>query len=177
MIHPIKHFHVVHRHRQVVMQHCLKAGIPLQGLVHDLSKYSPTEFIPGAIYYMGDKSPTVMERQVHGQSKAWMHHKGRNKHHCEYWSDYQSKTKKQEPVRMPPKYVIEMFCDRVAACKVYQGSHYTDEEPLKFYRLGYGIECMHPETARVLEKWLVMLKEKGEEETFAYIRSLHRHIY
>ena len=159
------------------MHHCKLAGIPFQGLIHDLSKYSPSEFIPGAIYFMGDKSPTVMERKVHGQSIAWMHHKGRNKHHSEYWVDYKSSSRRQEPVRMPAKYVIEMFCDRVAACKVYQGDKYTQDKPLQFFRKGYGIECMHPETAKVLESWLVMLAEQGEEKTFAYIRSLHRHVY
>lgn len=74
MFHPIKHFKTISRHRWLVMQHCVKAGIPLQGLVHDLSKYGPTEFIPGARYYLGDKSPNVAEREKKGASLAWMHH-------------------------------------------------------------------------------------------------------
>lgn len=48
MAHPIKHFITITKHRHRVMLHCFKAGIPFQGLTHDLSKYSPTEFIPGA---------------------------------------------------------------------------------------------------------------------------------
>ena len=67
MFHPIKHFKTISRHRWLVMQHCVKAGIPLQGLVHDLSKYGPTEFIPGARYYLGDKSPNVAEREKKGR--------------------------------------------------------------------------------------------------------------
>lgn len=83
MIHPIKHFTLVHKHRMAVMHHCRMAGIPWQGLVHDLSKFSPSEFIPGVKYYLGNKSPNVREREIWGYSSAWLHHKGRNKHHFE----------------------------------------------------------------------------------------------
>ena len=166
MFHPIKHFKTISRHRWLVMQHCVKAGIPLQGLVHDLSKYGPTEF-----------SPNVAEREKKGASLAWMHHKGRNKHHFEYWIDYQIKIRRPGPVRMPARYLIEMFCDRVAASKVYQGENYSQEKPLEYLRSGHAKTLMHPETARVLEEWLEMLAEKGEDATFSHIRSLHRHVY
>lgn len=177
MIHPIKHFKVVFRHRQAVMRHCIMAGIPVQGLFHDLSKFSPQEFIPGAIYFLGYKSPNVRERDVHGYSSAWMHHKGRNKHHYEYWVDYNVKTHREEAVRMPAKYLIEMFCDRVAASKIYQGSAYTEDKPLEYLVNSKAKSSMHPDTARVLESWLRMLAEKGEAETFAYIKGLHRQVY
>ena len=77
----LKHFITVTRHRHKVFVHCVKVGIPLQGLLHDLSKYSLTEFVPGAKYYRGNRSPNEAEREDIGYSKAWMHHKGRNKHH------------------------------------------------------------------------------------------------
>lgn len=177
MIHPIKHFRLVHRHRMAVMRHCCMAGIPWQGLVHDLSKFSPSEFIPGVKYFMGYKSPNVRERDLWGYSSAWLHHKGRNKHHFEYWVDYNIKKHREEAVRMPVKYVVEMFCDRVAACKVYQGSAYNDRKPLDYYLNGHAESAMHPETARVLESWLRMLAEEGEAATFAYIKGLHRKVY
>ena len=128
MIHPVKHFITITKHRHVVIKHCRKAGILWQGLRHDLSKYSPSEFIPGAKYFQGDRSPNEEERRLYGYSKAWMHHKGRNRHHFEYWTDYDPKTKLMEPVKMPPRYVAEMFCDRVAACRIYQGEKYTDAQ-------------------------------------------------
>lgn len=177
MIHPIKHFRLVHRHRMAVMRHCCMAGIPWQGLVHDLSKFSPSEFIPGVKYFMGYKSPNVRERDLWGYSSAWLHHKGRNKHHFEYWVDYNIKKHREEAVRMPGKYVVEMFCDRVAASKVYQGSAYNDRKPLDYYLNGHAESAMHPETARVLESWLRMLAEEGEAATFAYIKGLHRKVY
>ena len=119
----------------MVIKHCKKAGIFWQGLRHDLSKYSPTEFIPGAKYYLGTRSPNEAERNDIGYSTAWLHHKGRNRHHYEYWQDYNPKTKKMEPVEMPIKYFKEMFCDRVAASKIYQGKNYTNAHPLESSRL------------------------------------------
>ena len=152
------------------MAHCFRCGIPWRGLMHDLSKYSLTEFLPGVKYYTGNGSPTAGERRTVGYSKAWMHHKGRNKHHFEYWTDFSREAGKTVPVKMPLVYVIEMFCDRVAACKVYQKEEYTDSSALEYYNSRISGEDMHPETARLLGELLTMLSEKGEKETFRYIR-------
>ena len=172
MAHPFKHFHTITKHRHRVIAHCFKAGIGLQGLFHDLSKYSPAEFIPGAKYYLGTRSPNEKERELFGYSLAWMHHKGRNKHHFEYWVDLNMKEKRYMPVPMPQRYVTEMFCDRVAASKIYQGDKYTDRSALDYYVRGNARAKMHPETADLIESWLTMLAERGEEYTFNYIRSV-----
>ena len=87
------HFHTITHHRHKVISNCARAGILGQGLRHDLSKYSLTEFIPGVKYYTGTRSPNEGERRDIGYSKAWMHHKGRNKHHYEYWQDINRETK------------------------------------------------------------------------------------
>ena len=92
------HLKTITRHRHAVFIHCCKAGIPIRGLLHDLSKYSPDEFISGAKYYKGTRSPNEEERAIYGYSKAWLHHKGRNKHHFEYWSDINIKTRRYESV-------------------------------------------------------------------------------
>lgn len=169
------HLKTVTTHRFNVFVHCTKAGIFRQGLIHDLSKFSPTEFIPGVRYYQGFRSPNVGERDDLGVSYAWMHHKGRNKHHFEYWTDYSKETKEYVPVPMPRKYVIEMFCDRVAACKTYMKDKYTDRSALDYYMKRRDHRHMHPETAALLEELLNMLAERGEDETFRYIRgSLRR---
>ncbi|MBQ9958817.1 MAG: catalase [Oscillospiraceae bacterium] len=165
----IRHFITITKHRHAVMRHCFKAGIPWRGLLHDLSKYSPAEFIPGARYYQGNKSPQVEERRVHGYSAAWLHHKGRNKHHFEYWSDYVAGVG-VAPIEMPKQYLIEMFCDRVAACKIYQRDSYKEDAALRYYENAKKHYVMHPNTAAELEKLLVMLSEEGEERTFSYIR-------
>jgi hypothetical protein len=172
MIHPIKHFITVTRHRNAVCRHCFKAGIPLRGLLHDLSKFSPVEFIPGVKYYQGNRSPNEMERELFGHSAAWMHHKGRNRHHFEYWNDVNPKTKQYEPVKMPLKFFKELFCDRVAASKIYQGKNYTNAHPYDYYIRGNAKKYLHPETAALLEKLLMMLRDEGEEKTFKYLKAL-----
>lgn len=172
MAHPVKHFRTITKHRHAVIKHCFKAGIGIQGLFHDLSKYGPTEFIPGALYYQGTRSPNEGEREEKGFSKAWMHHKGRNRHHFEYWTDYDFKTKTMKGMPMPDRYIIEMFCDRVAASKIYQGKAYTAESSLKYFengRLRRG-DLIHETTSDKLEFLLKMLANEGEEKTFAYIR-------
>ena len=164
------HFKTITRHRHLVMKNCFRAGIFFQGCFHDLSKYSPTEFLAGVMHYQGNRSPNEGEREDYGFSRAWMHHKGRNKHHFEYWTDYSLETKEMTAVRMPVRYVIEMFCDRVAASKVYMGEQYTDHSPLDYYKRGTVNRIIHPETAEQIEKLLTMLAEQGEKKTFRYIR-------
>ena len=174
-MHPIKHFKTITKHRHKVIYHCAKAGILWQGLFHDLSKYTLTEFIPGAKYYIGTRSPNEIERETFGYSTAWIHHKGRNRHHFEYWTDISPKTHLYEPVKMPLRFVKEMFCDRVAASKIYQGENYTDSHPIEYFIRGKAKRFIHKETSELLEKLLTMLAEKGEKETFEYIRSLKKY--
>ena len=171
MAHPFLHFATITRHRHKVIAHCFRAGIGWQGLFHDLSKYGPTEFLTGARYYQGNRSPNERERELFGYSVAWMHHKGRNRHHFEYWNDLNPATRMYEPVPMPLRFVKEMFCDRVAASKIYQGKNYTDTHPLAYFLRGNARAKMHGKTADLLEGWLRMLAEQGERATFAHIRS------
>ncbi len=165
------HFLTITRHRHTVIRHCARAGILWQGLRHDLSKYSPTEFFRGVHYYTGNRSPNEGERAEYGYSLAWLHHKGRNRHHFEYWVDYNPHEKRTCPVKMPLRYVVEMFCDRVAASKTYQGKAYNDRHPLEYFARGEATRTIHPETSDFLEQLLGMLAEKGEDATFAYIRA------
>ena len=168
------HFRTITRHRHLVIRHCWKAGIFWQGLRHDLSKYSPTEFLPGARYYQGNRSPNEKERDVLGYSVAWMHHKGRNKHHFEYWNDYNPKEKRVMPVKMPARYLAEMFCDRLAASKVYAGDQYQQDRSLRYFQNSNARKrgMLHPETEAKLMELLEILAQQGEEAAFAAVREL-----
>jgi hypothetical protein len=171
MGHGFEHFKTITHHRHLVMKNCFKVGLYKQGLMHDLSKYSPVEFSVGAKYYQGTRSPNNAEREATGLSLAWLHHKGRNKHHFEYWIDYSlDKNEGMVGMKMPEKYVVEMVMDRIAACMVYMGDDYTDRSPLEYYEKGKGRYLMHPETMELLERLLTMLADKGEAYTFDYIR-------
>ncbi len=160
---------IVHKHK--VFVHSVKLGIPFRGLIHDFSKFTPVEFLSGVKYYTnGKKSPNEAERAKIGYSLAWMHHKGRNKHHFEYWTDYSPVEKRVMPVKMKYIYVLEMFCDRVAASKVYQGKNYTSKHPLQYFLQGKDRRCIHPVTSDELEKMLTILAEKGEKQAFKLIQ-------
>lgn len=168
------HLHTVNSHRRLVRKYCFKLGLYRQGMMHDLSKYSPSEFIPGVKYYQdGHRSPNNAQREDEGVSKAWLHHKGRNKHHFEYWIDYDvdGNSTILAGMKMPVKYVAEMFCDRVAASRIYNKDKYKDSDPLDYYIKGLGHYIMHQETDELLHNLLKMLADKGEEYTFAYIKA------
>ena len=167
-----EHWKTVHRHRALVRKYCFRLGLYWQGLTHDLSKYSPTEFFAGVRYYQGNRSPNTAEREANGYSLAWMHHKGRNRHHFEYWTDLSPETRTYEPVDMPVKYLCEMVADRIAACKTYQGAAYTDASPLQYLDRANESRLVHPQTMKRLRFLLVRLAEHGEEETFRFMREV-----
>jgi len=169
-----QHFKTITQHKRLVMEGCFKVGLYRQGIMHDLSKFSPAEFMVGARYWQGNRSPNNAEREAIGYSSAWLHHKGRNKHHFEYWTDYDVITHVSVPIKMPLRYVIEMFCDRVAASKIYKGEQYTDRCPYDYFAKARNTRDIHPQTSDFLEKLLVMLYEQGEDKTFAYIRQYVR---
>ncbi len=156
-MHIIKHFITVTSHRIKVMNMCFKCGLIWRGLTHDLSKYSPTEFIEGAKYYVGIHSPISECRRLTGTSKAWLHHKGRNPHHPEYWLD------NKNPTMMPYKYVVESICDKIAAGKTYKKKNFNQTEPLKYWYAHLNQTPVHEKTAEFIEYVLTDLSIHGEK--------------
>ena len=176
-MHPLAHFKTITRHRHLVCRYCFRLGLYRQGLAHDLSKYSPVEFWRGAKYYQGFRSPNDAERRETGLSVAWLHHKGRNRHHFEYWIDYclqPDGSIKMGGCKMPLRYVCEMFCDRIAACRIYLGERYTPAAPYDYYVRSKTHVLIHPETAAQLEEMLRLLRDEGEEAAFSHVRALLR---
>ncbi len=172
------HFMTITEHKYLVMKHCFAVGLYAQGLLHDLSKFSPAEFVNGCRYYQGGtRSPNNGERDAKGYSFAWMHHKGRNQHHYEFWNDYSVNTSPGVypvvPVQMPRRYVAEMLMDRIAASKTYKKDDYTRHEPLKYFKNGRGKVLMHPQTAKELERMLRILDKRGEKELFRFVREYY----
>lgn len=159
-----------HKHR--VFVHCVKCGIPWRGIVHDMSKFSPAELFESVRYYNGHRSPIAICREKNGVSRAWLHHKGRNKHHIEYWLDPDCKI---TPL-MPYKYAVECFCDKVAATKVYKGKDYTDAAPLAHWeRYGKKVNG-NPRTMAFLETAFHEFAERGEKQTMnkKFLRALYK---
>ena len=166
------HLSTINHHKRLVLRYCFKLGLYRQGLCHDLSKYSPAEFWAGVKYFQGDHSPNEAEREEKGYSAAWLHHKGRNNHHLEYWIDYAPGAQHaMAGMRMPERYVAEMVCDRIAASRTYLKDAYTDRAPWEYYERSRSHYLLHPETRALLERLLAMLRDEGEDKTFAFLRT------
>lgn len=156
----IRHLHNVNIHRFYVFKLCCKVGIPFQGLTHDLSKYSLSELIPSVKYFTdGKKSPLAEEKNIKGYSLAWLHHKGRNKHHFEYWYDYDARVK--TPI-IPFKYMKEMICDRVSASKVYYKGNYNNNRALEYFNSKKDKIKMDKRLISFLEEVFIRLSKEGE---------------
>ena len=169
----LAHLKTVNTHRALVRKYCFACGLYRQGLTHDLSKYSPQEFLVSVRYFQGFRSPYTEEKERFGYSLGWLHHKGRNRHHWEYWYDMLDGV--WQPVEMPLPFVAEMVCDRIAACRVYEKEKYTQASPLAYYDLKNDGRYMHPKTAELLRSILVRIKDNGEEETFAWLKEQLKH--
>lgn len=171
-----KHFQTISTHKLTVMDLCFKVGLFRQGLLHDLSKYSLEEFMTGIRYYQGYRSPNAAEKLDTGLSIAWLHHKGRNKHHFEYWIDYGVESKEGlMGMKMPLKYVLEMCCDRIAASKVYMKENYTTNVPWDYYYHREKGIVIHPESKLLLEKILKINRDAGEKRALAFMRYMLKH--
>lgn len=158
--HLLKHFHTVNKHRWLVFIHCCRCGIPFRGLVHDLSKYSPSEFLVSARNYSGTRSPIANERrEENGYSKAFIHHTRKNRHHYEYWVDVTLGDIVLSP--MPYPFALESCCDMIAASKVYNGKKYTKAMPLSFFNMAKKRSMMHSATKEFIETILKEYRDFG----------------
>ena len=171
------HFCTITHHKMLVMKTCFKVGLYKQGLLHDLSKYTPIEFIPGIIYYQGDRSPINREKELKNCSRGWLHHKGRNLHHIEYWIDYSINPGcKLVGMKMPKKYVAEMVIDRISASKNYLKEQYNDGSALAYYLNGRHMMLIDDEADYLARYLLTMLDMRGEEYLLHYMKhTLLRH--
>lgn len=166
------HLRTILHHKNLVRHYCFRAGLYKQGIMHDWSKYSPVEFINSVRNFQGGKkSPNFGEKATKGYSSSWLHHKGRNRHHFEYWIDFTlNPNEGLQGMPMPTRYVLEMFCDRIAASKNYNRKNYDDSFPLAYYEKNKSHYILHKDTKELLERLLHMLADEGEDKTFAYIR-------
>ena len=153
--------------------YCCKFGIPLQGITHDLSKFSPTEFLESIKFYQGGKSsPIPAAKKAQGYSLAWQHHKGRNKHHYEYWTDnYDSGT---TCIKMPYKYVLELVADYLAAGRTYRGKDFTFVDEYEWWMKCKDYRKIHEDTKQLITKMLYMLAyRKDANEVFKIYKNLN----
>ena len=168
------HLHTVNTHRFLVMKMCFSCGMYRQGLLHDLSKYSLTEFVPSVRYYQGNRSPISREKEVNGYSQCWLHHKGRNRHHWEYWVDRENGKTNLICLPMPFDCLLESVLDRISASKTYNKDKYTDSEPYDFFLRSREYHTMNQKTASEIASLLLYLKENGEKKALQHYRDLYK---
>lgn len=175
MMHPWLHFRTITQHKLLVMKYCFRLGLYRQGLMHDMSKYAPTEFLVGCRYYQGDRSPNNAEREATGVSRSWLHHKGRNRHHFEHWVDYSlDKEHVIMGVQMPRRYVAEMVADRISASRIYLGENYDKTQPLAYFlKSKEALWFIHPQTKKELEGILRILADHGEEKMLHFVKNVY----
>lgn len=167
----VGHFTTVLQHKKEVYKAMKLCGRPVQGLLHDMSKFSPVEFWNSVKYYSGTGSPVNAERRDKGYSDIWLHHKGRNKHHSQYWIDYSFG--KIHASEMPFKYLLELICDGIGAGKVYmrnRGQIWANNSPLDYYNETDHKSVYHDRTRRKLEFYYRQIAEYGWEEIAEKIR-------
>lgn len=158
--HIFKHLHTVDKHRFLVFVNCVHCGIPFRGFVHDLSKYSPSEFWISARNYTGTRSPIANERkEEHGYSKVFIHHTRKNKHHYEYWVDVTTGDILLIP--MPYPYALECCCDMISASMTYNGKNFTKDKPLAFFELTKDRSMMHSATKAFIKEVLTRYRDSG----------------
>lgn len=135
------HFRKIQTHRKWVRHYCFVLKLYKQGLLHDLSKYSPTEFFESVKYYQGTSSPIDASKKANGYSMAWFHHRGRNLHHYENWQDDFDHGGKA--ILMPYKYWAEMMCDYLAAGRAYNGTSFAYKQELDWWMKKKNYCAMH----------------------------------
>lgn len=165
-----KHLHKINKHKWYVFLNCCKAGIPLRGVLHDLSKYSPIELFESVKYYQGDRSPIEACKEDKGYSNAWLKHKGRNPHHYEYWQD--NFDMGGTPLQMPYKDALELVCDYIGAGMAYQGKDkfsYSAEFDWWLNKKSKGIS-MHPHTILFIDFMLLDMKKSNNNNALSNAR-------
>lgn len=160
-----KHLKTICKHKAVVFHECWKCGIVWQGITHDLSKFGLTEFISSTRHFQGTRSPIDAEKEAIGYSKAWLHHKGHNKHHWEYWTDFDNRGY-VICSKVPYKYVVEMICDWIGAGKTYSKEKWTQQEPLTYFNKVKDGRRFHPDTLKLIYKFLDEIYFNGLDEFY-----------
>lgn len=159
----LKHLKTICKHKWYVFKECAACGLIWQGIIHDLSKFGITEFVSSARYFQGNRSPIEAEKEATGYSLAWLHHKGHNKHHWEYWTDF-NEAGGIITNKIPKKYVVEMVCDWIGAGRAYTSNKWTVADPLNYYRKVRDGRHFNPATEELILMFLYTIKEKGLKE-------------
>lgn len=154
-----KHLIRIIKHKYWVAHYCFQLGLYWQGIVHDWSKFSYTEFSRSIKYWDDAISPLANEKNIHGYSETFLHHRGRNPHHYEYW--VHSLDEGGVPAKMPRKYALELVCDYLAAGRTYNKDFTYGSEYNWWIKFLSSPRAIHPETKDFVTKCFRHLSAGG----------------
>lgn len=167
-----KYLRYLLRHRWFVMLACFREGLYWQGLIHDWSKFLPSEFVPYARYFYGpqpdinqpDDHWYFYDKAKHAEpfNAAWLAHQHRNPHHWQHWV-LREDSGATIAIPMPHKYRVEMLCDWQGAGRAIHGRYDATDpysETRQWYKKNAGKMLLHDDTRTWVEAALGI--ERGE---------------
>lgn len=163
MIKHLKYLRYLARHKWFVLVACFRRGLYWQGIIHDWSKFLPSEWIPYANFFYGFK-PTEEDRRrsrvIFGYdcwpssewmrdrfNRAWLAHQHRSPHHWQHWI-LRNDDGTTFPVEMPHRYVLEMLADWDGAGRAITGK--TGGTPVWYAKNRHKM-LLHPDTQRFVD--------------------------
>lgn len=162
-------------HKLCVGWFCFKAGLYWRGIVHDMSKFHPKEFLENIKFYDPLQSPVNLAKKEYGWSPAWQHHKGMNSHHHEYWIDDIDHGVKL--IRMPFEDALELVCDGLGASIAYnwkiEGLYQNEWNWWKSNAMKKA--RMHPHTRAFIHSMFKAMHESNSSEGLSYELAKHEY--
>lgn len=178
------HLRIVTLHKLYVLQYSFYAGIPWRGLTHDWSKFSPTEFLESVRYFNGRRSPVGLCREFNGgYSLAWLHHRGRNRHHFDYWLENVDEngasllpSNTVRPLLMPYQYALEMVCDSIAANRAYNGKKFSVETLCAWWSSRGSQHTLHPAVKKFCNELYELMRSKNSFAPLKQAREIYERV-
>lgn len=164
----VKNLWYVLKHKYYVFIECCKLGIPFRGIIHDMSKFRPSEYKYYALYFFNKKLPEwdyakrvfpsfpykyTKEGVKEGFDIAWLHHHRRNKHHWQYWLEVSVDNNdiiNVVPIEMPLKVAKEMLADWRGAGRSITGK----DDTFDYYMKNRNKIILHDNTRKWIEEQL-----------------------
>jgi hypothetical protein len=141
------------RHKYHVMVACTKEGMILRGILHDLSKFTPSEFTGYANFFFNPDGSRKEDLDANSEEikrafgDAFLHHQTSNAHHWQYWIKRTNGHTVVNP--MPADIAAEMICDWIGAAR----ANYQNEPgiPLPWYKQNRSRILLHTDTRNYIE--------------------------
>lgn len=146
----IDYFKYLLKHKYWVAHMLFQRKLFIQGIMHDMSKFKPREFIKYAEHLSTNKKLDIKE--------TWVNHIHVNKHHWQYWV-LLSDEGNMQALEMPENYVIEMIADWYSTTICEKGFDRLQENVFRWYMERKDKLFLHQKTRQFLEENIIIVAE------------------